>query len=288
MKRSGHQGLIVRRSDRSSGPDARDRAKGRVRSRVPQSPGLFELLWPDEDLKPIRDDYRWLAKVYQSIQPAVTPDALLWHRLGAKTLALIDEHIVRVDVRGAGVERVTMDEETLDALRKLGVGEPVEAETPPTADEMLDSIEKRIEKRLKDSDDPTYSSLADRLDKLRQTQIESAADSIEFLKHVLEIARDLVAADRDLQNGDEIDEPTEEEQISLLPDERLGALTQILDEFKPDVTPEIIERVVKEIDAVVLASRFTRWQSSRKGVRTVKTEIRKALKKFGLPVTGEL
>jgi type I restriction enzyme R subunit len=54
------------------------------------------------------------------------------------------------------------------------------------------------------------------------------------------------------------------------------------------VTPEIIERVVKEIDAVVTASRFTRWQTSREGTRTVKTEIRKALKKFGLPATGDL
>ena len=33
---------------------------------------------------------------------------------------------------------------------------------------------------------------------------------------------------------------------------------------------------------------FTRRQTSRKGTRTVKTEIRKALKTFGLPATGEV
>ena len=34
-------------------------------------------------------------------------------------------------------------------------------------------------------------------------------------------------------------------------------------------------------------ARIRRWQTSREGERTVKTEIRKALKKFGLPATGE-
>ena len=37
-----------------------------------------------------------------------------------------------------------------------------------------------------------------------------------------------------------------------------------------------------------MASRFTQWQTSREGTRTVKTEVRKALTKFGLPATGEL
>jgi type I restriction enzyme, R subunit len=74
----------------------------------------------------------------------------------------------------------------------------------------------------------------------------------------------------------------------LLPEERRGALTQIFEEYKPEVAPDILERVVAEIDAVVMGARFTRWQTSREGERTVKTEIRKALKKFGLPATGEL
>jgi type I restriction enzyme R subunit len=74
----------------------------------------------------------------------------------------------------------------------------------------------------------------------------------------------------------------------LLPDDHIGALTQILEEFKPEVTPEIVERVVKEIDAVVMSARFSDWQHSREGTRTVKTEIRKALNKFGLPATGDL
>jgi type I restriction enzyme R subunit len=54
------------------------------------------------------------------------------------------------------------------------------------------------------------------------------------------------------------------------------------------VTPEIVERVVHEIDAVVMGVRFAGWQASREGDRTVKFEIRKALKKYGLEPIGEI
>jgi hypothetical protein len=80
----------------------------------------------------------------------MTPDALLWHRLGAKTLALIDEPIVNVEIRDAGVAQITVDEETIQALRKLGLAVIVDDDDvkAPSADEILDGIEKRIEKRL--------------------------------------------------------------------------------------------------------------------------------------------
>ena len=50
----------------------------------------------------------------------------------------------------------------------------------------------------------------------------------------------------------------------------------------------IIERVVAEIDAVVMSVRFTGWQTSREGDRKVKVAIRQALKKFGIDPTGEI
>ena len=70
--------------------------------------------------------------------------------------------------------------------------------------------------------------------------------------------------------------------MSLLPDQRRGALTQIFDEYKPEFTPEIIERVVAEIDAVVMGVRFNNWQTSREGDRKVKVAIRQALNSSGL------
>jgi type I restriction enzyme R subunit len=256
---------------------------------------LWELLWPDEKLVEHRSDYRWLAKVYASVQPSDSPDALLWLRLGAKTLALINEHVISVQVRVGVTDHITIDEETLQALREMGFEpepEPGPGGTepePPSPDEIIESIEQRIAKRLSaDLGNPKYKSLAERLDQLRQMQLVEAADSVEFLKKLLEVAKDVVAADQDAAEKAEEGGDGQPAQTSLLPEERIGALTQIFNEYKPDVTPDIIENVVHEIDAVVSAARFTNWQTSREGTRLVKTEIRRALKKFGLPAANGL
>jgi type I restriction enzyme R subunit len=265
--------------------------------------GLWELLWPTETLVERRADYRWLAKVYASVQPSAAPDALLWLRLGAKTLSLINEHVISVEVRAGVTDNVTIDEETLQALRRLGFNPPEDEDDPggegegggsdssgekepPTPEEIIKGIEDRIDARLKaDPDSPKYKSLAERLEQLRNLQLIEAADSVEFLKKLLEVAKDVVAADQELAEKTENGQPA---QTSLLPEEHIGALTQIFHEYKPDVTPDIVENVVVEIDAVVSAARFTNWQTSREGTRLVKTEIRRALKKFGLPAANGL
>lgn len=252
---------------------------------------LFELLWPDDELRDVRDPYRWLAKVYASVQPPKTSDALLWHRVGAKTLALINENVVAVDVRGAGVESVTIDDDTLRALRELEL--PVAAGDdgePPDSGEILAGIASRIEQRLAQGDSPVYRSLAERLDQLRRAQLETAADSIEFLKRLLEVARDLVVADREeellaeaVANG----APAAGRE-KLLPEARIGALTQIFREYRPQASPEILERVVLEIDEVVRQVRFTNWQETYEGAREVRKAIRRALQKYELAHEHEL
>jgi type I restriction enzyme R subunit len=250
---------------------------------------LFELLWPNPDLRDIRDSYRWLAKVYESVQPPMASDALLWHRVGAKTLALVNEHVVTVDVRGAGVESVTIDEDTLEALRELQlpVGEETAEEHSPCTEEILDRIEKRIERRLAEGEHVVYRSLAERLDDLRLTQLASATDSIEFLKRLLEVAKDLGAVDRKdrgheaEEDGDEQSAPPEDTE-GLPLEERIGALSQIFQEYRPDTAPDIVERVAKEIDEGVRRVRFTNWQTSHEGAREVRKAMRRALQKYEL------
>ena len=255
---------------------------------------LFELLWPDPDLRDIRSDYRWLAKVYASIQPSQTMDALLWDRLGAKTMALINQHVIGVRLRGETVEHVTIDEESLLALKQLKIpgAENIDGGSGelPDPEEILDGIDKRIKARLADDDRPEYRSLAERLDKLRQSQFETASDSIEFLKRLLEVAKDLVAADREAkeESGAGAEPGEASDEAGLLPEQRIGALTQIFEEYGPETTPEIVNGVVQEIDAVVSGTRFSHWQTSREGERAVKTAIRQALKKFGLPPSGQI
>lgn len=107
--------------------------------------------------------------------------------------------------------------------------------------------------------------------------------SVEFLKRLLELAREVVVAERAGAAGqlDEYAEP-------LLPDPNLGALTQIFLEFKPDATPEILERIVSDIDTIVRSVRFSGWQTSQPGDREVRKQLRLILKKYGLPMTGPL
>lgn len=254
---------------------------------------LYEFLEPDTGLsKSERGNYRWVAKVYQSVQPAITPDALLWQRLGAKTHELIAQHIGEIEVGKGGPRTIVLDGESLEQLKLLGLDDLVapNREEPPTAADVMDSICKRLEARFNASPtNPKYRSLAERLEALRQTTIDTAEEGLAFLKKLLEIARDLVQADKE-QVAEEgasavADDGAED---SLLPERRVGALTQIFEEFRPEVTPEIVERVVHEIDAVVMGVRFSGWQTSREGDRTVKFEIRKAFKKYGLEPTGEL
>ena len=80
-------------------------------------------------------------------------------------------------------------------------------------------------------------------------------------------------------------------------EERIGALTQLFNEVRPETTPEIVEKVVHEIDAVASGSRCraqtqatpVNWADQpAQGVRLVKQAIRVALKKYGLPSTGDL
>ena len=55
--------------------------------------GLFEFLWPDTQLRPIEEDYRFLARVYSSIAPNNSADLLLWQKLGAKTMEIVHQHL---------------------------------------------------------------------------------------------------------------------------------------------------------------------------------------------------
>ena len=261
---------------------------------------LWELLWPEDTLLDQRQRYRWLASVYASVQPSQNPDALLWHRLGAKTLDLITEHVVAVTVRDGATENVTIDQDSLEALRKLGLeGIDGPGETGDgaslTPEEIVESIEDRVRRRLEaDLESPTYKSLAARLEQLREMQLDQAADSVEFLKRLLDLARDVVALEAGEGEEGGAGAP---DRKALLPEERIGALTQLFNEVRPEATPEIVEKVVLEIDAVASGVRPPpgsdqpaplNWQTSREGVRLVKQAIRVALKKYGLPPTGDL
>jgi type I restriction enzyme R subunit len=131
----------------------------------------------------------------------MTRDALLWQRLGHKTHALIAQHIGEVEVGKDGPKSIVLDEQSIEQLKLLGLEDVASTDGTgdlATAAEVMDSIRKPLDARLQaNPSNAKYVSLAARLEALRQTYIESAEESVEFLKKLLEIAREVVQADRE-------------------------------------------------------------------------------------------
>ena len=245
--------------------------------------GLFEFLWPNTKLRPIEEAYRFLARIYASIAPNNAADLLLWQRLGAKTMEIVHAHLLDVTIDGDKLDKVAMDAEVLEALRDNGLfPEPPKVGQPaPTALEVLKRLEARIQARLSvDPSHKVWKSLVERLELLRLNRIASAAESVEFLRRILELARDLLEAEK-------ADDEGRIGEIKVV-DPRKGALTQIFEEFKPDGVPIVIEGVIESVDALVQPVRGTGWQTSAPGDRMVRQELRLILKNNGLPYSGEL
>lgn len=76
---------------------------------------------------------------------------------------------------------------------------------------------------------PAWQSLSERLNALRRAKIDSAAASVEFLKRLLELAKDVVETERAEAEG-------HLDQFQLLDPDK-GALTQILEECAPPNVP---------------------------------------------------
>ncbi|MEJ7831569.1 MAG: HsdR family type I site-specific deoxyribonuclease [Nocardioides sp.] len=255
---------------------------------------LWEFLAPDPLLDAHKADYTWLAKVYEAIKPTGISNDLLWARLGAKTLNLVHGNISDVAVTGTGLEEVVVDPEAIKALKEMVEKGQIDppggdkdrdlVDDPLTLDDVLDTIEARIKRRLESSGShAVYKSLAEQIEKLRSQAMQRSEDSIEFLKKALQVAKTAVEAER-LEEAGELDDGAE-----ALLDPNIGALTQIVEEYKPEGTPIIVADVARDIDAIVKQVRFTGWNSTQDGDRIVRKELReKVLLKYGLPPTGPL
>jgi len=152
-----------------------------------------------------------------------------------------------------------------------------------TATEVIDSIGSRIRQRLSgpNGNHAVYTSLAERLDRLRELAVGRARDSIGFLRDIFELAKEVTAAENaeDTEGAGGLD---------LLPDPNVGALTQIFEEYAPRGTPIIVGHVVRDIDSIVKEVRYDGWSATQQGDRLVRIEVRKVLAKFALPAQGEL
>ena len=217
---------------------------------------LWEAISPDTMLNQYKADYVWLSQVYQSVQPVSDRGRLVWHALGAKTIEIINENI-HVEAIRDDLEKIVLDDEMIKDLTKTNTN-------------VHKIIEIQIIKRLrKRKNKPIFIALGKRLEELKERYEQGFLQSLEYLKELLKLAKELLEAEREV-------DPEDERKKAK------AALTELFYETKPDKTPIIIERIVNDIDEVVRIVRFDGWQWTRSGEREIKRAVRKTLMKYGL------
>ncbi|MDD4965990.1 HsdR family type I site-specific deoxyribonuclease [Halothiobacillus sp.] len=224
---------------------------------------IWEALSPDAVLISFEKDYKWLSQVYQSVQPSSGHGKLIWHSLGAKTIELIHQN-VHVDAVRDDLETLVLDADLLEAV--LSNPDPKKAK----------EIEIKLKRRLREhAGNPKFKQLSERLDALKDRFESGQINSVEFLKQLLEIAKETLQAEKEV--------PPEEDE-----DRGKAALTELFNEVKTAKTPIMVERVVADIDEIVRLVRFPGWQGTQAGEREVKKALRKALFKYKLHADEEL
>lgn len=225
---------------------------------------LWEAISPDPCLREYETDYRWLSQVYESVRPTDSSGKLIWHALGAKTIELIHAY-VHVDAVRDDLETLVLDADLLEAV--LGSPDPKKK-----SKEIEIKISRWLRKRLHDQ---RFRPLGERLEDLKRRHEEGLLTSVEFLKELLALAKDVVEADR-------VTPPMQQEERGK------AALTELFEESRTPETPIIVERVVNDIDEIVRYVRFDGWQNTHAGERQVKMALRKTLFKYKLHQDPEL
>jgi type I restriction enzyme R subunit len=219
---------------------------------------LWEALSPDPILNIYERDYRWLTKVYESVKPTSGDTGrLLWHALGAQTMKLIHEHI-HVEKINDDLEKIILDADVVEDLIKTK-----DAKKAKIIEIVL------ISRLRKHKGNPKFEELGKRLEELRDKAERGLINSVDFLKHLIQLARKVVQAEKEVD--------IEEEQKGAK-----AALTELFLEVRNDQTPAIVERIVNDIDEIVKIVRFPGWQSTASGEREVKKALRKTLFKYKL------
>ncbi len=224
---------------------------------------LWEAISPDSILGEHEKDYKWLSQVYQSVQPSSGHGKLIWHSLGAKTIELIHEN-VHVDAVRDDLDTLVLDADLLEAV----LSNP----DPKKAKEIEIKVARRLRKHL---GDPRFKALSERLDALRDRFESGVLNSVEFLKQLLQLAKEVLQAEKEV--------PPEEDE-----DRGKAALTELFNEVKTAETPIMVERVVADIDEIVRLVRFPGWQDTQAGEREIKKALRRSLFKYKLHADEEL
>ena len=211
----------------------------------------WNALSPDNFLNQYKFDYQWLSRVYESVKPTDGRGGLIWATLGPKTIELIHENIAVGDIHD-DVEILELDADLIDEF----------IEKQKNIKKTTKKVEiNLVAKIMKHSKDPKFVKLGEKLENLREKHEQGLITSIEFLKLLLELAKEAAKAEKEVVPEEEIDQGK-------------AALTELFKGIKNDKTPIIVERIVTDIDDIVKVVRFPGWQSTTAG----KQEVKKALR----------
>lgn len=211
----------------------------------------WEALSPDQFLAKYKADYLWLTKVYESVKPTDGRGSLIWAALGAKTIELVHENVTVEAVRD-DLDVLSLDAEIIDDYIES------RKDIKKATKRIEINLVARINAHTKDN---KFIKLGERLEDLREKHEQGLITSIEFLKRLLELAREAAQAEKEYVPEDEIDKGK-------------AALTELFNSVKNANTPIIVERIVNDIDDIVKIVRFEGWQSTTAG----KQEVKKALR----------
>lgn len=214
----------------------------------------WEIVSPDPVLQPYQTDYTWMAQVYQSVRPTNGGGSLIWTILGAKTIEIIHQNIDTIDI-GKSLEELVVDADVINTVIE-------EAKKHPSK---VVEVEKMLRLRLgKHASDPNFKKFIEKLDELRKRLEENLITSIDFLKQLLQMAREIL----------------EEEKKVEIPDDphakARAALTDLFESIRTDETPIIVEQVVNDIDNEVV-NIIRQFKDAFKSV-TARREIKKKLR----------
>ena len=125
-------------------------------------------------------------------------------------------------------------------------------------------IEIKLVARLrKHQHNLVFIALSERLEQLKTRHEQGRLHSIDVLKVLLDLAREMVMAEKEVDPADEQDKAK-------------AALAELFSEVKNGDIPTIVERIVTEIDKIMRLVRFPGWQGTV-GEREMQKALRKVI-----------
>lgn len=202
---------------------------------------------PDSILASYKLDYVWLTKVFESVRPTNGSGGLVWAALWPKTMEIVNSN-VNVGKVHDNEDILSLDSDLIDAFIEKHKG----------AKNAAKKIEIDLVAKIREhTKDPKWMKLGEKLEKLREQHEQGLLNSIEFLKMLLELAREAAQAEKAVIPEEEIDKGK-------------AALTELFNGVKNTNTPVIVERIVTDIDEIVKIVRFDGWQNTTGGRQEVK------------------